>query len=99
MFEGNTAFSDEELAEIAAPYTNRSITFEELQEVRQKLTLHYVEKGYITSGVVIPDQPVENGTIILSIIEGNLSKIVAKSTGRLRPGYITSRLKLAEGRP
>lgn len=98
-FEGNTAFSDEELTEIAAPFTNRQITFEELQEVRHKLTLHYVNNGYITSGVIIPDQAVVDGVITLNIIEGKLTKIEVESPGRLRPYYVASRLKLTEGTP
>jgi hypothetical protein len=53
-FEGNTVFSDEELNSVASPYLNREITFEELQQLRQELTLYYVERGYVNSGVVIP---------------------------------------------
>lgn len=92
-YEGNTAFTDKELAEIAAPFTNRQITFEELQEVRQKLTLHYVNNGYITSGVVIPDQPVKEGVIILKVIEGKLEKIQVEKTGHLHSWYTAGRIK------
>jgi hemolysin activation/secretion protein len=47
QLSGNTVFSDQALAQVTAPYENRTITSEELQEVRHKLTLYYVERGYI----------------------------------------------------
>ena len=58
---GNTVFSTAELAVVTAPYENRTLTAEELQEARRQLTLYYVERGYLNSGAVIPDQQVEEG--------------------------------------
>lgn len=89
---GNTVFSDEELAEITRPYVNRIITSEELQKIRHELSLYYVNRGYINSGAVIPDQRVVNGVIHLRIIEGKLSQIDVSGNGRLRSGYIRKRL-------
>ena len=70
---GNTAFSDAELATVTAPYTNRTLTTEDLERLRLELTLLYVNKGYITSGTIIPDQDVTNGVINLQIVEGALA--------------------------
>src|SRR5438093_1425953 len=41
-FEGNTVFSSNELAKLTAPYVNREISSEELEEARRAVTLHYV---------------------------------------------------------
>ena len=49
-------FAREELEALTAPYENRPISFETLQELRQTLSHRYVERGYVTSGVVLPDQ-------------------------------------------
>lgn len=89
---GNTVFSDEELAQVTRPYENRVVTSEELQELRYQLTLYYVERGYINSGAVIPDQRVQDGVIRLQIIEGELSEIDISGNGRLRSSYIRNRL-------
>ena len=56
---GNTVFTREELTAVTAPYENRVLSAEELQEARRQLTLYYVERGYLNSGAVIPDQQVE----------------------------------------
>ena len=72
---GNTVFSDAELAKVTAPYTNRTLTTEDLERLRLELTLLYVNKGYITSGAIIPDQDVANGVIDLHIVEARMSEV------------------------
>ncbi len=96
---GNTALTERELSQVVAPYENRTITSEELQEVRQKLTLHYVNKGYINSGVVIPDQEVKEGVIRLEVIEGRLVDIKVSGNTWLRSGYVRKRLALGAEPP
>ncbi len=96
---GATVFSSEELAEVTAPFENREITFEELQEVRRALTLFYVNKGYINSGAVIPDQPVVDGIITIRIIEGVLSKMELEGARKLREDYVLDRLAPGAGPP
>jgi len=98
-FEGNKIFSNEELKKITAPYENRVITSVELQKVRQLITRFYVEKGYINSGVIIPDQKVSDGIITLKIIEGVLTHIELAGNDRLRDNYILDRIKLGAGSP
>src|SRR5215510_9627843 len=69
-FEGNTAFSNEELAKVTEPFTNREITSGELEEARRAVTLHYINHGYVSSGAVLPDQTPTNGIVTLRIVEG-----------------------------
>ena len=98
-FYGNTAIKDDELQKIAAPYENRTITSEDLEKLRRKLTMLYVEKGYINSGAVIPDQKVVNGAITIQIIEGKLSEIDITGNKWLRSAYIRNRIALAAAVP
>jgi hemolysin activation/secretion protein len=89
---GNTVFTDEELRRVTAPFEDRSITAEELQEVRYQLTLYYVNRGYINSGVVIPDQQVTDGVIRLRIVEGRLNEINLVGNDGLRTEYLRGRI-------
>ncbi|GET37937.1 POTRA domain-containing protein [Microseira wollei] len=52
-FEGNTAFSDQELASVIQQFTGRPITFAELLAAEAAVTQKYVDAGYINSGAVI----------------------------------------------
>src|SRR5688572_10148333 len=66
---GNTVFSDQEITEVTAPYTNRTLITEDLERLRLALTLLYINKDYLTSGAIIPDQDVSEGVITVQIIE------------------------------
>ena len=96
---GNTVFSDEELRAVTASFENRHITNEELQELRQRLTLYYVDRGYINSGAIIPDQKVADGIVQIQIIEGRLARIDIEGVDRFRPDYFRRRLALGAGPP
>lgn len=101
-FEGNTAFSDEDLAAIVAPFTRRPIAFSELLQVEAIVTKRYTEAGFINSGAVIEANQVLNrnaAVIKVRIIEGGLEEIKIVGTKRLNSSYVRSRLKLATARP
>ncbi|MBH0200575.1 MAG: ShlB/FhaC/HecB family hemolysin secretion/activation protein [Nitrospira sp.] len=97
--EGSTVFSEADLDAVTKPYRHRSLTTEDLEQVRLALTLLYVNHGYITSGAVIPDQDVEGGVITIRIIEGALTRTEVEGTRWFRPGYISDRLALGASTP
>jgi hemolysin activation/secretion protein len=96
---GNTVFSDAELAKIAAPFENREISTSDLEELRRQLTLHYVNRGYINSGAVIPDQRITDGVVEIRIIEGRLARIDVEGTEHFRKDYFSDRIALHAGPP
>ncbi len=98
-FEGNTAFSDEELAEVTKAFTGKDLTFAELLQARSAVTKHYTDAGYITSGAFIPPQTLEGGTVTIQVVEGELEGIEVKGTTRLREEYVSSRLAIATRKP
>jgi hemolysin activation/secretion protein len=73
-FSGNTVFTDSQLRRIVSGYIGRQISSDDLENARRKLTEVYVNSGYITSGVVVPDQDVSGGTVRFQIIEGKLRR-------------------------
>jgi hemolysin activation/secretion protein len=99
QFEGNKAVPDAMLAEIAAPFINREVTTQDLEELRRRLTLAYVDRGYITSGAVLPDQQVTNGVVTYRLVEGAISEIDVSGTTSLNEDYVRNRLARAAGPP
>lgn len=99
QFVGNTAFTDEELAEVIKQYKDQPITFDQLLEARSALTQFYIRHGYETSGAYIPIRPIENGVVTIQIVEGRLEDIQVKGTQRLNPNYVRSRLEIATRPP
>jgi hemolysin activation/secretion protein len=96
---GNTVFSLEQLKEVTAPYTNRVLTTEDIEALRLALTLYYINRGYVTSGAVVPDQDFAGGVLIVQIIEGRLAKIDVEGNYWFRTSYIRSRIERGAGPP
>jgi hemolysin activation/secretion protein len=96
---GSTVFSEAELAEVTTPYRNRVLTTDDLEHARLALTLLYVNKGYITSGAVIPDQDVKDGTVTIQMIEGKLSRIDVEGNKWFRDSYLRDRVARGAGTP
>ncbi|HJR71005.1 MAG TPA: POTRA domain-containing protein [Gammaproteobacteria bacterium] len=91
--EGNTVLTAAEVAALTAPYENRSVSFEELHELRHTLSRAYVDRGYVSSGVVMPDQRVTGGVVVFQAIEGQLTEIVVQGNRRFRAQAIAKRIE------
>jgi len=96
---GSTVFSDTEIAEVTTPFRNRTLMTEDLERLRLALTLLYVNRGYLTSGAIIPDQDVVDGIVEVQIIEGQLVRIDIEGTRWFRPSYLRDRLSLGNRTP
>jgi hemolysin activation/secretion protein len=96
---GNTVFPEETLAEVTAPYVNRELSDTDLESLRLALTIFYINKGYINSGAIIPDQTILDGMITIDIIEGRLTNIEVEGNKWFRDRYIRSRIRLGAEPP
>ncbi len=96
---GSTVFTPEELAEVLEPYSMRGISFRELLAAQQAIDRLYIDNGYITSGTFIPPQKLQDGIIVIEVIEGTVEAINITGLERLNPAYVRSRLKIATSAP
>ena len=90
--EGNTVFDDSELNKIVAPVEGRTVTLERLLQTKNAVIEFYRDRGYISSGAFLPAQKLQDGTIIIRVIEGILGAIELEGLSRLNERYITARL-------
>ncbi len=98
-FEGNTVFGAAELEAVTTPWTGREIRSDELRVARDAVTRHYIGAGYESSGAVLPDQPVDDGVVLLRIVEGRLRAVEVEGADAFRPSYFQSRLHAGSERP
>lgn len=99
-FVGNTAFSQAELAQLTAAFTGEAVSFTELLEARSRITQHYINQGYITSGAYLPaNQVIQEGIVTIGIIEGTLAEINIEGLQRLTPNYVRSRINAGVDTP
>ena len=108
-FEGNTVYSDRELAQITAPYIKEDLSFVELLQAEAAVRDKYLQgcdannrpngaginqPCYVNSDAFIPIQKIEDGIITIQIVEGAIANIAITGTKDLAPNYIRRRLEL-----
>jgi hemolysin activation/secretion protein len=96
---GNIALPAETLDAVARAYLGRELGFEDLEALRDELTQAYLDRGFVTSGSVIPTQTLEDGVLEIWIVEGRVTGIDVQSDGRLREAYVRGRVAHGVGPP
>lgn len=91
-FRGNHAIATAELDAIAAPYVGRQLNAADIEDLRERLTRHYIDRGYINSGALIGKDAIANGVLTVDIVEGRLSAVRLRGLGRLNENYVVKRL-------
>ena len=97
--EGGAILSSTEVTELAGPYKNREVTVSEIFELQRRFLEAYVQRGFVTSGVVMPDQKVENGVVVFHEVLGKLSTVQISGNGRLKTSYIRKRIETGAHEP
>nr|WP_281375149.1 ShlB/FhaC/HecB family hemolysin secretion/activation protein [Aquabacterium terrae] len=92
VFEGATVVGDADLQALARPYTQRPVTTADLEELRLAITRLLIERGFVTSGAVIPEGAWRDGRFRFVIVEGRLLAVRVQGQERLREGYVAERL-------
>ncbi len=92
-YTGNTVFAEMELIALAADKLDSWVTMADIEQIRFKVSQHYANNGYINSGAVIPDQKIENGSLLIQVIEGKLSTIQIEGADGLQDNYLLKRLQ------
>jgi hemolysin activation/secretion protein len=90
---GNTVLNQADIDQAAAPFLGRPAGLADIEDLRRRLTLLYVDQGYINSGVVIPDQTLSGGVLTLQAVEGRLTGIEMTGNRHYRSSYLTDRLQ------
>lgn len=98
--QGNTVFTAEQLREVTDPLIKPGeLTTEDIETLRLALTRYYVDRGYATSGAIVPDQDLADKILTIQIIEGRLTKIDVEDNYWFRSPYIRWRVERGAGPP
>jgi hemolysin activation/secretion protein len=89
---GNTVLDPASIRGVLDPYLGKPVTTADLEEIRRQFTLLYINRGYINSGAIIPDQNVVNGVVTFRFVEGRVTGIEVAGTDHFDPEYFRSRL-------
>ena len=91
--DGSTVLDPAAIKAVFEPYLNHAVAIADLEEMRTRLTRLYIERGYINSGFVIPDQDASSGIVAFQPVEGRITEIETRGTEHFDPDYFTERLQ------
>lgn len=76
LLEGNTILKPDEVARILAKHTGPQKDFGTLQEAMDDIEKAYRRKGYTLVTVLLPEQELERGTVIITVLEPTVKEIL-----------------------
>ncbi|MFI3186184.1 MAG: POTRA domain-containing protein, partial [Methylococcaceae bacterium] len=71
-FSGNSQIPSSVLQALLASYTNRELSFDDLQKTAEVITRFYRSQGFIVAYAYLPEQTLNSGQVEIAIIEGRL---------------------------
>jgi hemolysin activation/secretion protein len=88
---GNTLLDPAELQSVLMSYAGASLTFEQLLRLQDELTMLYVKRGYVTSGVLLSPVPSRDGFVEFDVTEGVLREVRVSGARSFRESAVRAR--------
>lgn len=80
--EGATLLRDADRAALAHDYAGRCLAADDIQALLSGLTKDYIDRGYVTTRVYLPQQDLGSGTLTLRVVEGTIERYEVRQEGR-----------------
>ena len=77
--EGNTVLPFELIREIAAGYEGHCVGENAINDLLDRLTGLYAERGFITTRPLVPEQDISSGVLRIMIVEGRIEAFILES--------------------
>jgi hemolysin activation/secretion protein len=74
-FEGNTVISEKELQALTPAFLGNDVSLAQVNELADKVTALYRNRGYILSRAIVPAQRIDRGILVIRIIEAGVDKV------------------------
>ena len=88
QFTESQIISKEVLDEIAAKYQGREIVIGDLYKACGEVNAIYAKKGYLASKALIKAQKIDDGKIVITLVEGRVSQYGVKGNKATKTRYI-----------
>ncbi len=86
-----------ELRPILKKFENQNLNLAKLNAIARNITQYYRLKGYITSRAFVPPQEVENGVVVIKVVEGRLGKVVINGNKLVKTDWLAGYVKMKTG--
>lgn len=89
---GAVHMDEAKLQELIASYTNKELTFAQLEEAASVITKAYRSEGYFVARAYIPVQSMQEGIVEIAIIEGNYGEFKLNNTSLVNDAVLQGML-------
>lgn len=79
---GASLISEGDKAALVAPFLGQCLTVGDFEKLLSRVTSHYINRGYVTTRVYVPQQDLSKGRLELLVVEGTVEKINLKDGGK-----------------
>lgn len=93
-FDPSSYLAPEQLQKVAAQYTGRPISFDDLTKMIKEIKRLYVVAGVPTAEPVLPPQEIRNGVLHVALIEAKVESVKIEGFPRTNPAFLRDRLSL-----
>lgn len=88
--EGNTLLSASTVRRLVSTFEGKCLTLGQINEILQRITNAYTERGYVTSRAVLGPQDLSGGELVVRIIEGTVEEISLSPESTMQPRQLLS---------
>jgi hemolysin activation/secretion protein len=95
-FRGNALYTDDELRARVSGRQGQKLTLGEIYTVADELTDFYHAEGHSLAVVTVPAQQVQDGQVLLEVVEGRLGEILLRGNESYTDAFLMERLSAIE---
>ena len=81
-------YIERKVNKITQEYIGKCTDIRDIKNIIRKITNLYVDLGYITTRILLPEQDLSSGTLILNVVEGYIEAIDINNKHKLIPAFI-----------
>lgn len=97
--KGSTIISPAQMKMVTSDYLARNVSMQELEILRQQIQQLYLDQGFSSTQVYLPDQDVADQQLDIHITEGSLLGMSLRGNENVKTAYIARRIRQAASVP
>lgn len=84
QIEGNQQIATAVLHDLVKPLENKNNVLADLQLSAEQITQYYKKQGYFLAKAYLPKQKLENGILVIRILEGQLGQVLLNNQSKIK---------------
>ena len=95
---GNAVVSDESLISLVDLGEGKDVNLKILNDMADKISAFYASEGYLLARAFIPKQEIKDNTVVITIYEGRINKVIIQGNEKLSKKSIRKRMRVVQNK-